>query len=149
MAAFPTLSSFYSFSSLSFSLFFGFGQPPPPKAQVIFSQAPAMGSKADDVSRGGATTAVFLDDPPTDMKRVGAYDVKETRAVEAAGKFLVRSAHPPPSFCVSSEDRYLDDQGGLRGGEVASSLLPACSQAVPMLGVLLERRGLFLLLCIC
>ena len=51
-----------------------------------------MGSKADDVSHGSATAAVFLDDPPAERKLDGINDAKEakeetTRATGAAGKF--------------------------------------------------------------
>ena len=62
-----------------------------------------MGSKADDVSHGGATAAVLLDDPATEEKRDGLSVVNESkdeaaRSAEAAGKFGSIGAPPSEAF---------------------------------------------------
>ena len=111
-----------------------------------------MGSKADDVSHGGATAAVLLDDPATEMKRDGSCVVNESkdkaaRSAEAAGKFGSIGAPHLRSFCVSSEDTSTT-QGGLRGGGVVSAPLPTCSQTAPMIDWLPERKSLVRLPCI-
>ena len=93
---------FLIFPFLFFSFVFQFSLSSARKASKSFSRN-TMGSKADDVSYGGATAAVLLDDPSTEEKRDGPCVVRESkdetaRSAEAAGKFGSIGAPPSEAF---------------------------------------------------
>ena len=110
-----------------------------------------MGSKADDVSHGGATAAVFLDDLATEEKREGACDAEEskdeaTRSAEAAGKFGSIGAPTSKAFACHRKIPRRPKEDCVEAELLL--LLPTCGQSAPLIDWYQSGRVLFRLPCI-